>query len=320
VGISAILCQRSDTDETLVISTASRVITSIEKRYSICELELLAIIYTLKKFRVYVVGHHVKVYTENKALYFLKKCSLTSNRVTRWVLQLQEYDLQINHISGARNFFADILSRNPVGLTPELRRFQRKRQEINVAKINLEINQTVLQQMKNLQGLQQADPYLQETIGKVQKEPDKYAFKHHVKQDLLCCKDQKEHPYWRIMLPKVLELPTLKYVHQCLGHAGTDKCYGHIVSTFYIKNLGRKIRRYVASCDTCQKVKHPNWAVKIEQLPHLPKKPGELTAVDFYGPLPVGRGGVRYLLVCLEVFTKYVALYPLRAATTRSSL
>jgi hypothetical protein len=122
------------------------------------------------------------------------------------------------------------------------------------------------------------------------------------------------------MLPKVLELPTLEYIHQCLGRAGTDKCYGQIISTFYIKNLGRKIRRYVASCDTCQKVKHPNWAVGIEQLPHLPKKPGELTAVDFYGPLPVGRGGVKYLLVCLEVFTKYIALYPLRAATTKSSL
>jgi hypothetical protein len=86
-----------------------------------------------------------------------------------------------------KNFFADILSRNPVGLTPELRRFQRKRQEINVAKINFEINQTVIQQMKNLQGLQQADPYLQGAIGKVQTEPHKYAFKHHMKQDLLCC-------------------------------------------------------------------------------------------------------------------------------------
>jgi hypothetical protein len=203
------------------------------------------------------------VYTDNKALSFLKKCSLTSDRVTRWVLQLQEYDLQINHISGARNFFADVLSRNPVRLTPELKKCQRKRQEINVAKIKLEINQSALQQMKNLQGLQQADPYLQEIIGKVQVEPHKYAFKHHIKQDLLCCRDQKEHQCWRIMIPKVLEIPIIEYVHQYLGHAGTDKCYSQIVPTFYIKNLGRKIRKHVASCDTCQKVKHPNWAEKL---------------------------------------------------------
>jgi hypothetical protein len=184
VRISAILSQKNDTGETFIISTASRVLTSVEQRYTICELELLAIVYALKKFRVYVVGHPVTVYTDNKALSFLKKCSLTSDRVTRWILQLQEYDLQIQHISGAKNFFADVLSRNPVGLTPELRRFQRKKQEINVAKINLEINQTAVKQMKNLSGLQQADPQLQEIIGKVQLEPDKYAFKYHLQQDL----------------------------------------------------------------------------------------------------------------------------------------
>jgi hypothetical protein len=122
------------------------------------------------------------------------------------------------------------------------------------------------------------------------------------------------------MLPKVLELPTLEYVHQYLGHAGTDKYFRQIVSTFYIKNLGRKIRKYVASCDTCQRVKYPIWAANIEHLPHLPEKPGELTAVDFCGQLPIGRGVVRYILICFQVFTKYVALYPLRAATTRSSL
>jgi transposase InsO family protein len=105
-----------------------------------------------------------------------------------------------------------------------------------------------------------------------------------------------------------------------IGHAGTDKCFQQIVSTFYIKNLRRKIRKYVSSCDTCQRVKHPNWAANIEPLSHILKKPGELTAVDFYGPLPTGRGSFRYILVCLEVFTKYVALYPLKAATTRSSL
>jgi hypothetical protein len=55
VGISAILCQISEDGEILLISTASRVITAIEQRYSICELELLAIVYALKKFRVYVV-------------------------------------------------------------------------------------------------------------------------------------------------------------------------------------------------------------------------------------------------------------------------
>jgi hypothetical protein len=79
VGISAILSQKNDIGETFIISTASRVLTSVEQRYTIWELELLAIVYALKKCRVYVVGHPVTVYTDNKALSFLKKCSLTSD-------------------------------------------------------------------------------------------------------------------------------------------------------------------------------------------------------------------------------------------------
>ncbi|PNF40755.1 hypothetical protein B7P43_G18308, partial [Cryptotermes secundus] len=53
---------------------------------------------------------------------------------------------------------------------------------------------------------------------------------------------------------------------------------------------------------------------------HLPTRPGELLTVDLYGPLPTGRGGVKYLFVCLEFFSKHVKLYPLKAATTRSCL
>jgi hypothetical protein len=42
--------------------------------------------------------------------------------------------------------------------------------------------------------------------------------------------------------------------------------------------------------------------------------------LDLYGPLPTGRGGVKYLLARLDVFSKHVTLYPLKIATTRSCL
>jgi transposase InsO family protein len=42
--------------------------------------------------------------------------------------------------------------------------------------------------------------------------------------------------------------------------------------------------------------------------------------LDIYGSIPTGPGGVKYLLVCFEVFSKNVTLYPLKTATTRSCL
>ena len=55
---------------------------------------------------------------------------------------------------------------------------------------------------------------------------------------------------------------------------------------------------------------------------NLPAKPGDLCALDLFGPLPVARGGVRYIFVLVryDVFSKHVKLYALKAATTRSCL
>jgi hypothetical protein len=85
----------------------------------------LLAVYALQKFRVYVVGHQITVYSGNQALSFLEKCQLTFSRVTSWIMQLQEYDLKVEHISAVNNF-ADVLSRNPVVFDKENRSFMSK--------------------------------------------------------------------------------------------------------------------------------------------------------------------------------------------------
>jgi hypothetical protein len=61
-GISAVLTQNDDSGETLIVSTASRMLTEVERRYSSCEQELLAVVYALQKFRLYVVGHYQRLF------------------------------------------------------------------------------------------------------------------------------------------------------------------------------------------------------------------------------------------------------------------
>jgi hypothetical protein len=99
--------QTDENGETYIVSTASRVSTATEQKYSTCEQELLAIVYALK-FRIYVFGHKILPRNDNKALSFLQKCTMTSNRIARWVLQLQEYDIEKSHkwyseLSGRHN-------------------------------------------------------------------------------------------------------------------------------------------------------------------------------------------------------------------------
>jgi hypothetical protein len=101
-AIGGVLMQTNREGETHVVSTASRVLTETERRYAVTEQELLTIVFSLDKFRNYIFGYEIYLRTNNKALSFLSKCALTSNRIARWVMQIQEYNLQIRHIKGLK--------------------------------------------------------------------------------------------------------------------------------------------------------------------------------------------------------------------------
>ena len=70
-------------------------------------------------------------------------------------------------------------------------------------------------------------------------------------------------------------------MHTSLGHAGVDKCVWEINQSFHLKNAGRKVHKLIASCDICQRVKHPNRSVDIQERSHVPSKPGELCSEPF---------------------------------------
>jgi len=58
-AVAAVLMQTNENGETRILSTASRELTLAERRYSTCEQELLANVYALQKFRIYVFGHKI---------------------------------------------------------------------------------------------------------------------------------------------------------------------------------------------------------------------------------------------------------------------
>jgi hypothetical protein len=157
-AIGAVLMQNDAQGEMQIVSTASRVLKPAEQRYTVAEQELLAITFALEKFRLYVYGHKIHLNTDNKALTFLNRCTLTSSRIARWVLQLQEYDLEIRHISGVENHLADTISRNPGGLNEgEIKALIQPR-ELMIATIDLGVDTSVNQKLKRLATFQARDP------------------------------------------------------------------------------------------------------------------------------------------------------------------
>ncbi|KAL4090858.1 hypothetical protein QTP88_025623 [Uroleucon formosanum] len=65
------------------------------------------------KYKQYLIGHNILIQTNHHALTFIKQCKLTSGRLTRWALALQEFDFTIEHIPGKENRAADTLTRYP---------------------------------------------------------------------------------------------------------------------------------------------------------------------------------------------------------------
>jgi hypothetical protein len=238
--------------DTHIVSTASRVLSSVEQKYGVSEQELLAIVYALEKFRIYVYGQEITLYTDNRALVFLNRCALTSERIARWVMEIQEYTLNIQHISGTKNFLADIVSRNPAGLSESEIKDLSKPRGIVIAKIDLGIDTSVGRKLKDMAMYQGQDSRLQAIIEAVRQSKGQTNGRYLFRNDTLYCKDSMSHPYWRPVVPAELEVGLIKYVHKSVGHLGAEKCMAHIGHSFYVKNLGRKARKVIATCDTCQ--------------------------------------------------------------------
>ena len=71
----------------------------------------LAVVFAIDKFRSYLVGAKVIVYTDLAALKYLLTKKDAKPRLIRWILLHQEFDLEIKHKKGVENLVADHLSR-----------------------------------------------------------------------------------------------------------------------------------------------------------------------------------------------------------------
>ena len=97
------------TQDNRSIAFFSRKLSETQTKYSVTKIELLAIVETLKEFRGMLWGQQIKVYTDHKNL-IRDALGLTSDRVYRWRLLLEEYAPEIVYIKGIHNTVADAIS------------------------------------------------------------------------------------------------------------------------------------------------------------------------------------------------------------------
>ncbi|KAI3715723.1 hypothetical protein L6452_22709 [Arctium lappa] len=106
MGLGCVLMQRGK-----VIAYASRQLKIHEKNYPTHDLELAAVVFTLKLWRHYLYGTKCTLYTDHKSLKYVFDQKELNMRQRRWLELLKDYDCELLYHPGKANVVAEALSR-----------------------------------------------------------------------------------------------------------------------------------------------------------------------------------------------------------------
>ena len=113
LGAGAVLMQCDDKGIKHPVCYFSCKFDQHQKNYSAIEKEALALLLALQHFDVYLntTVFPIVVFTDHNPLAFVNKMKNNNQRLLRWSLLFQEYNLKIHHICGKDNVIADALCR-----------------------------------------------------------------------------------------------------------------------------------------------------------------------------------------------------------------
>ena len=109
-GIGAVLLQYHE-DKLFAVGYYSRKLSERESKYSTIEQECLAIVWAVRKLKIYLYGREFILQTDHHPLVYLNKTKFVNDRIMRWAMYLQNYKFRIESIQGLHNVGADFLRR-----------------------------------------------------------------------------------------------------------------------------------------------------------------------------------------------------------------
>jgi hypothetical protein len=298
-----------------VVAYASRYLRKHEAHYPTHDLELAAVIHALKIWRHYLMGKRCELYMDHKSLKYIFTQSNMNLRQRRWLELIKDYDLGINYHLGMANVVADALSQRshvsqlvmdsmPFELFEEFDKLN-LRIIANTEAMEMEVGSSLLQE---IQRGQLEDEKVQEIKRNI-KEEKSPGFS-----------EDDEGVLWykgRIYVPNIKELKdkTLREAHESdySIHPGGNEMYHELKATYWWYSMKRDVAKYVALCDTCQRVKaeYQRPAGLLQPL-QVPEWKWEEIAMNFIVGFPRTQSGYDSIWVIVERLTMVAHFIPVK--------
>lgn len=285
MGIGGVLLLRTPSGDK-PITYYSHKLSPTQQRWATVEQELYSLVYgvTLTPYSDLLRMKHFTIETDHRNLVFLEKLCADKPKLLRWRMILLEYEFSVNHIPGTENSVADLLSR--VGYTCDA---------LPVHAIEATAESAILQEVRTAQ---QAN---KEIFEKAAAFFDKETRFFYNQSNLIIVPDSAHEAKRHI----------LEIVHgsATAGHCGINRTIDNIKATgFYWTNMPKDVSSFIDNCGVCQKMSDKEPEVEMRTI--VTNRPFATVAVDAVGPFPEDKHGYRYLLVFIDMFTRWTEIYP----------
>lgn len=290
--MGAVSFQQQEDDRFHPVCYYSRKTTKDEAKYHPFELEALAIVCALEKFRVYRIGIEFLIKADCNSLKLLESKRDLNPRIGRWFIRLSEFRYRIEYVKGEWNTVADGLSRFPVEPEEDIRIVG-----LPVLGINIYSNW--------IAAMQRSCPEILEIRDKLEERDAEM----HKKFSMANGRVYKITKKWRLYVLTELRNEIVATTHKSLAYLEIDKTLTKLTETYYFPSMREYVTTYVNRCINCSYYK-----------PQIGKKPGylhpigkgdilfETIHVDHLGPFVKTESNNKYVLGVIRGFSKYVIL------------
>ncbi|CAJ2640369.1 unnamed protein product [Trifolium pratense] len=284
-----------------VIYYSSKVLNENQINYTTTEKELLAVVFALEKFRSYLIGSKVIVFTDHSALKYLLTKGDSKPRLLRWMLLLQEFDLEIRDKKGVENVVADHLSRlsNPDITNKE----EAIKCEFPDEKLLAVSEFPWFGDIANLK----ASGFIPEEMTAQQKKKLFADSRHYFWDDPFLFKMSNDGMIRRCVADNEIR-GIMWHCHNspCGGHHSGPRTAAKVLqSGFFWPTIFQDCMEFVKACDACQRSGGVSKRDEMPQHGLTEVEPFDVWGIDFMGPFPSSQSNV-HILVCVDYVTKWV--------------